>query len=208
MRKFHELPKDILVQFLVNVNNLSSLTYEELEERERNIVIEKKRRSNVRKCEVIKKSLFQLKSFPHLREFIIENTDMIKSIQLVTNVDNVSKITIKGIEYFLIDISLPFLKTLSNLYIKPGWEFSLLQSIESYVRTGDDDYRTRWLNTTQIDYNLCAVCNKKEVLFQYENTKHIRIRIDELDLLNCITDMECIVKCHKCEKIHCTDHIC
>ena len=67
MRKFHELPKDILVQLLVNVNNLSSLTYEELEERERNIAIEKKRRVNVKKCEVIKYSLLQLKFFSSLK---------------------------------------------------------------------------------------------------------------------------------------------
>ena len=69
MKKFHELPKDILVQLLVNVNNLSSLTYEELKERERNIAIEKKRRINVKKCEVIKYSLLRLKFFPHLKRF-------------------------------------------------------------------------------------------------------------------------------------------
>lgn len=108
MKKLHELPKDMLIELLINVNNLTSLSDEELQKRERNIALEKIRRNNVMRCKVIKNSLFQLKSFPHLREFIDANTDMIKSIQSVTDVDNVAKIRIKGIDYLLTDVSLPF----------------------------------------------------------------------------------------------------
>ena len=171
MKKFHELPKDILVQLLVNVNNLSSLTYEELEERERNIVIEKKRRKNVKKCEVIKYSLLQLKFFPHLKRFIEENTDTINSIEMVSWEEYYPKMRIKGIDYaihgMLPQLS-PFLKALSNLYIKPDWN-SLLNEISKYI--GADGYGSNWLTATQIDYNICVICNKKQVLFQYDNIK-------------------------------------
>lgn len=206
MKKLHELPKDMLIQLLINVNNLSSLTYEELEDRERNISLEKIRRNNVTMCNVIKNSLLQLKSFPHLRQFVEENTDMINSIEFVSSVNHPPHIKIKGIDYCL-NSTFPFSTTLSNLYIKPGWENSLFADIKRYIETGDFS-GSRWLNTTKIEYNLCEICNKKEILFHYENAKNIRIVIDAQDASNYITDVERIVKCSVCERTHCIDHIC
>ena len=204
MKKFHELPKDILVQLLVNVNNLSSLTYEQLEERERRIAIEKKRRDNSKKCEVIKYSLLQLKFFPHLKRFIEENTDTINSIEMVAVEEYYPKIRIKGIDYPIIYGQFsPFLKALSNLCIKPDWN-SLLNEISKYI--GGDGYGGDWLTATQIDYNLCVICNKKQVLFQYDNIKSICLGIAADDTV--YYSRECIVTCSTCGKIHCIDHDC
>ena len=204
MKKFHELPKDILVQLLVNINNLSSLTYEELEERERNIATEKKRRKNVKKCEVIKYSLLQLKFFPHLKRFIEENTDTINSIEMVSWEEYYPKLRIKGIDYAIgaLPQLSPFLEALSNLYIKPDWN-SLLNEISKYI--GADGYGGNWLTATQIDYNLCVICNKKQVLFQYERcSKCLGIAADDTVYYTRV----CIVTCSNCGKIHCINHDC
>ena len=115
------------------------------------------------------------------------------------------KMRIKGIDYAihgLLPQLSPFLKALSNLYIKPDWN-SLLNEISKYI--GADGYGGNWLTATQIDYNLCVICNKKQVLFQYDKcSRYLGIAADDTAYYR----RECIVTCSTCGKIHCINHDC
>ena len=58
MKKFHELPRDILVQLLINVNNLSLISDDDLRKRQQMISDEITRRTNKTRCDVIKSHYF------------------------------------------------------------------------------------------------------------------------------------------------------
>ena len=149
MKKFHELPKDILVQLLVNVNNLSLISDAELYKRQQMIADEIKKRTYRTRCNVIKSSLLQLQSLPHLKEFIIENLEIINSIKAVSD----TSITINQISYSFVlrqdSSSHPFVKSLSSFKIVPNvCSNSLLANIYEYSFSGKthDSY---WLSATK-----------------------------------------------------------
>ena len=204
MKKFHELPKDILVQLLVNVNYLRYLTYEELHKRQEMIADEIKRRTYRTRCDVIKKSLLELQSLPHLKEFIIENIEVIKSIEEVSS----SSITINQISHPFIRYSNPFLKSLSSFKIVPNvCSKSLLTNIYEYSYSGNthDSY---WLSATKIDYNVCETCRKQEYQFHYESSSSSSIVLAETGELYSTRQPKLIEFCLTCEKLHCIHHNC
>lgn len=136
MKKLHELPKDILLQLLINVNNLSLMSDAELVKKQKMISDEIIRRTDKTRCDVIKKSLLQLQSLPHLKDFITENLEIINSIEAVSSIWQCS-ITINKISYPLLYNDNPFLKSLSNLFIVPNvCSKTLLNNIYEYIYSG------------------------------------------------------------------------
>ena len=191
MNTLYDLPKEMLIQLLINVNDLSKLNDKEFLERQNTIELEKEKRIRSKRFKVIKNSLLQLTSFPHLHDIISQNVETINSLDTL----------------FLYNNEHVFLQSLSNLYIKQGWGTSLFEDIKNYIEDGIS--HTFWIESIKIHYNLCETCNKKEVSFHYEEDYRDRcIAIDEIDHINYVTDFKYIKNCPNCLKIHCQQHIC
>ena len=202
MKKFHELPKDILVQLLVNVNNLSLISDDELYKRQKMIVDEIERRTYRTRCNVIKSALLQLQTLPHLKDFIRENIEIINSIEAVSD----RTITINQISYSFVQ-STPFLKSLSSFKLVPDiFTKSLLTNIYEYSFSGKthDSY---WLCATKIDYIICETCRKQEYRFHYDNGSSSIVLYEGGELYS-FKQPKLIEFCETCEKLHCIHHIC
>ena len=197
MKKLHELPKDILIQLVVNVNNPKFMSDEELQEKCDSFSLEIKRRNNEKKSKIVKESLLQLQIFPHLKQFILENIECIKSIQIVST-DYLPQIVRN-------DLNANFLMSLSKLYIHGRFIQSLLQDITAYIETGKSD--KFWLPSTQSEHSICTICNKKEFAF-YNKTKCTCIVLFEDDSLCSSGHPRNIWICSECEKVHCCHHNC
>ena len=77
------------------------------------IADEVKRRTYRTRCDVVKKSLLQLQSLPHLKDFIMKNLEIINSIEAISD----RTITINQISYsFVSPFSHPFFQSLSSFY--------------------------------------------------------------------------------------------
>ena len=204
MKKLHELPKNILLQLLINVNNLSLMSDDELHKRQKMIFDEITKRTYKTRCDVIKKSLLQLESLPHLKDFIIENTEIINSIEAVSS----SSITINQIPHPFIRYSNSFLKSLSSFKIVPNvCSKSLLTNIYEYSYSGntDDSY---WLSATKIDYKVCETCRTQEYMFHYESSSSSSVVLSETGELYSVRQPGLIEFCLTCEKLHCIHHNC
>jgi hypothetical protein len=206
MKKFRELPKDILVQLLINVNNLNLMSDYELERKQKMIADEIKRRTERTRGDIIKKSLLSLQAVPHLKDFVSENIKIINSIEAISS----SSIIIDQISYpFLPNGSFQsdFLKTLSSLIVIPNvYSKSLLVNIYEYAFSGKT-YDSHWLSAIKINYNVCEICHKQEYLFQYKYDSS-SIILFENNLLCGKQQSKFIESCPICEKLHCIDHIC
>ena len=205
MKKLHELPKDILLQLLINVNNLNLMSDDELLKRQKIISDEITKRTYKTLCDVIKKSLLQLQSLPHLKDFIIENIEVINCIEAISS----SSITINQIPHPFIRYSNPFLKSLSSFKIVPHvCSTSLLTNIYEYSYSGNthDSY---WLSATKIDYKVCETCRKQEYMFHYEyESSPSSIVLYETGELYSVRQPKLIEFCLTCEKLHCIHHVC
>jgi hypothetical protein len=206
MKKFHELPKDILVELLINVNNLRLMSDEELKEKQTTISDEITRRTYAARCKVIKQSLLKLQSVPHLKNFISENTRCINSIEAISS----SSIIIGQISYPFLpygSFQSEFLKTLSSFTIIPnGCSKSLLVNIYEYAALGKT-YDSYWLSAIKIDYNVCERCRKQEYLFHYDYNSS-SIILFENNVLCGKQQSKFIESCPICKNLHCIDHIC
>ena len=206
MKKLHELPKDILLQLLINVNNLSLMSDDELHKRQKMISDEITRRTHKTRCEVIKKSLLQLQVLPHLKEFIIENIEIINSIESVSEL----YIIINRISYSLPSYGLfksEFLRSLSSFKIVPNvCSKSLLTNIYEYIHSGKrhDSY---WLSATKIDYKICETCKKQEYQFHYDYD-FSSIVLYETGELYSTRQPKLIDFCLTCKTLHCIHHAC
>ena len=203
MKKLHEVPKDILLQLLINVNNLSLMSDDELHKRQKMISDEITRRTYKSRCDVIKKSLLQLQSLPHLKDFIIQNIEVINSIEAISS----SSITINQIPHPFIRYSDPFLKSLSSFKIVPNvCSNSLLTNIYEYSYSGNmhDSY---WLSATKIDYKVCETCRKQEYQFHYDHDFSFIVLYEGGELYS-FKQPKLIEFCDTCEKLHCIHHVC
>ena len=203
MKKFHELPKDILVQLLVNVNNLSLISDDELFKRQQMIADEVKTRTYRTRCDVIKKSLLQLQSLPHLKDFIRENIEIINSIEAVSD----TSITINQVSYPFLYSTFPFLKSLSSFKLVPNiFSTSLLTNIYEYSFSGKT-HVCYWLSSTKIDYIICETCRKQEYRFHYDNGSSSIVLYEGGELYS-FKQPKLIEFCETCEKLHCIHHNC
>ena len=198
MKKLHELPKDILLQLLINVNNLSLMSDDELRKKEKVISDEIKRRTNSSRLKVIKHSLVQLQTFPHLKDFILDNLEIINSLEILS--------PYYKSEIVWNDSNAHFLKSLSHLYINAQFEKSLFADIENYVASGT--LNGYWIAAIQIDYDLCELCYRKEFVFHYETKNSLCLSLFENDRLKCSGYPKEIGKCSTCDKTHCKYHKC